>query len=318
MRGIRITIALSLMAATIAAGTGCRTFINLFGLGQPLRMALVTDDAVNLINPFSPYDPLLAKLSDDIGRPVRLEPCFTFQAVAQLDSGWYKLAVATPAQFAQLKGVDNVSVLAMPAKCGKPAVYPALLIVRADGEIKSIDDLRGKRVAFGTSYDSRCHYAALALLAANGLQKSDLAGYELLDLPLWRHVGDAQRRAKLVLDGTVDAAFVDMTDWLHYPLSDERPDAPCQRKLATLARTEAVPDLLVLASPALDSQIAVKAAIFLQTVHTQHPDTLKPLGFDRFLDVDDKVVSICKSLLPMISREAAPAENERPAEPSTP
>lgn len=58
---------------------------------------------------------------------------------------------------------------------------PVHVLVRADGELRSIADLRGRRVNLGQG-GSASRHTALAVLAAHGLQPQDLAEAASLDL----------------------------------------------------------------------------------------------------------------------------------------
>ncbi|MBN2447653.1 MAG: PhnD/SsuA/transferrin family substrate-binding protein [Phycisphaerae bacterium] len=294
----------------MAFATGCRSFINLFGIQTPLRMALVTDNPADLLNPFSPYDPLLKKMSGAVGQPVRLEPCFAFQAGPQLSNGWYRLAIATPAQLAQFGAVEDLHALAITYDGKNVALRPAVLIVKADSGIKAVEDLRGKRVSFGPQSNSRTYHAAMALIRAHGLTFKDLAQGEMLVQPLWRHEPNVLRRAQMVLDGTVDAAFIDQAEWLALPERDQREGEPCRTKLRAVARTIELPDLFVLGSPKLTADRLSRVRIFLLMVGEQHPEVMEPLGYRAFESVDKAVAEACRGLVTPTGDEVPPAEPE--------
>ena len=308
MRQLRVVVLIVTLAALAALSTGCRTFINLFGLGEPVRMALVTQDPVALVNPFTPYDPLLTKLSAEIGQPIRIEPCFPFQAGPQLQSGWHRLAVATPAQIARFDSTEGLQVVGVPARGEDAPMRPAVLVVKRGSDIAKVSDVRGKRVSFGAQFDSRTHLAALAMLNGAGIQVADLAGANLLELPLWKQVADPRRRAQYVLDGTVDAAFIDLATWDAYPRGDQRPDEPCQSKLRAVEKTILVPDRVWLASPKMDSARLAEIQGVLLAAHANYPETLKPLNIGRFYQPREDVLGACAALSEVAARLGISAE----------
>lgn len=296
-----------LSAAALAGATGCQTaglhLLNFIGLKEkPLVVALVLDSgpsaAVQAFNPFPRYAELQKALSSDLGRPVSIDACLLFQAELGLGSGWYHLAVVTPTHYARLKKPEAFRVLAAAVDRQGRAARSAALIVPADSELQNVPDLRGKVVAFGPVDDARTHHAALRLLQDGGLEKTDLS-LEVLPLPgSLRHLGDGRAVARAVMSGSADAGFIDQAAWEAFAEHEERGGEPAGDKLRIIARTVALPQRLMIASPELDDVTAGKVRAFLLAVGRQHPEVLKPLDVSGYQVAGDKMLSACRGLMP--------------------
>lgn len=286
-----------LLLCTVCFGTGCRVFdINLIGLEPPVRTALVTDRVEELLNPQLTYNPLLLAMRQQLGRPVGLEPAFTHQAEPLLLEGHFKLAIATPGQYAQFDTLDESDVMVMPAPKEGPASRPAVLIVKADSEYTTVADLREKRIAFGQKNNARTYFAALALLDESGISPEEIKRGLLLLGTLWRHQSSAVGRTQSLLDGHVDAAFVDKAEWNRFPKEEERAGEPCHDKLRIIAETVSVPDRIWLASPALDDATRAEIETFLLEAGEKNPDELAWLEVGSFQRVDPKTLENCRKL----------------------
>lgn len=286
-----------ILLGMLTFSTGCRVFdINLIGLEPPVRTALVTDRVEELLNPQLSYNPLLLEMRKEFNRPFGLEPVFTHQAEPLLVEGHFQMAIATPGQFAQFTTLDDSDVMVMPAPPTGKAARPAVLIVKADSEFKTVSDLRGKRIAFGPKNDARCYFAALALLDDSGIPPAEIKkGLLLLDT-LWRYQPTARSRAESILNGFVDAAFVDEAKWDNFPTSDERKDEPCQTKLRVIAKTVAVPDRLWLASPTLDAGTREQIENFLLNARRDNAAALAWLNIGGYERVDKETLANCREL----------------------
>lgn len=290
-------LALLMLLVPVVASTGCRVFdINLIGLEKPIRTALVTDRVEELLNPQLSYNPLLLEMRKMLGRPVGLEPAFTHQAEPLLIEGHFQMAVATPMQFAQFSTIDQADAMVMPSPLIGKASRPAVLVVKADSTVEQALDLRGKRIGFGPKNNARTYFAALALLDESGIAPAEIKRGLLLEDSLWRHQLAARGRAESLLNGYIDAAFIDEAAWDKFPEKDERATEPCQSKLKVIARTVAVPDRIWLASPTLDAGTRERITNFLLKAREDHPDPLKWLNIGGYEMVDEQTLANCRKL----------------------
>ncbi len=308
-----------LLAVALSLLTGCHStgvrFLSLIGLEkQPLSVALVagqpTEAVAEALNPFPAYAALQKALSEQLGRPVAVDVCFPFQVDSSLVSGWYDLAVVTPSQYAGLTEPQSLRVLAIPLDQQHRPARSAVLVVSAGSPVQTMPELRGRAVAFGPPGDSRTHYAALLLLQEAGLKKTDLA-LDLLPVPgSLKHLPDMRSVAQTVIAGSAAAGFIDEAAWAAFPTHSAQAGEPAQDKLRALARTRALPDSLVVASPKLDAATADRVQAFLLAAGTEHPDALEPLALSGYQTPTADLLSACRSLS---SAERAPAPQAPPA-----
>lgn len=297
---------IGLLAATALVGApGCQTaggrFLSLIGLQkEPLALAVLVEPgpagAVQSLNPFTPYAGLQGALRDALGRPISVDLCFPFQGEGGLHSGWYDLAVVTPAQFARLESRERLPVLAVALDEQGRAAQPALLIVPAASPTRGIADLRGKVVAFGPAEDSRTHHAALQLLERAGLARTDL---QLSPVPLpgsLKHFPNMRAVAQSVLAGSSDAGFITQAAWDALPERDARPGEPARAALRVLAATAALPDRLVVGSPKLDAPTADQVRAALLAVGRTRPEAVAPLGSAGFVEPEPELLAACRAL----------------------
>jgi ABC-type phosphate/phosphonate transport system substrate-binding protein len=305
MRRIAGPIILPVALFALLAAPGCHStserFLGLFGLQKhPLSLALVADQptkvVVQALNPFPSYAPLQKALSEQVGRPVAVDICFPFQADSGLTSGWYDLAVVTPAQYAAMARPASVPVLAVAVDQQDRPARSALLVVAADSPLRSIPNLRGRAVAFGPPGDSRTHYAGLQLLESAGLKKSDLA-LELLPVPgTLKHLPDMRAVAQAVVAGGAAAGFIDEAAWEALPEHQAKEGEPARDKLRVIARTCALPDTLIVASAKLDSATADQVQSFLLTAGKKHPTVLRPLAVSGYQVPPADLLTTCRGL----------------------
>ena len=302
-RTVLLLTSLLLVSATGCQSTGLR-FLSLIGLQKdPLIVALVADNRprssgkpLAALNPFAPYSKLQAALGKELGRPVGLDLCLPLQLEPSLSSGLCHLAIVSPIQYARLSNRERFTVLAVPIVHKGCATRSAVLVVKANSPLTSVEDLRGKTVAFGPAQDSWTHHAALVLLAQHGLQKTDLA-LELLPLPgSLKHMPNAAAVAQTVINNSSDAGFIDERDWEELPPSAAG-NEPAHDKLRVVARTIELPERLVLASPKLARETAAQVRSFLLKADQDHPQTLHPLQVSAYQAPREELLTSCQRLI---------------------
>jgi ABC-type phosphate/phosphonate transport system substrate-binding protein len=299
---------LVLLIVTLLASAGCRSggipLLNLFGVGKPLVVALVADERaspsgspLDLLNPFAPYEPLRKALSEHAGRQVALDLCLPIQVKPNLGLGFYHLAVISPIQYGQLGDRQRFHVIAVSADEQRRSARSGLLLVRHDSDVRAVEDLRGKKVAFGPASDARTHHAGLELLQRSGLAKKDLA-LELLPIPgSLRHFSDARLLAQSVLNGSCDAGFMDEQAWEALPEHEVRAGEPARDQLRVVAKTLAVPNRLIVCSPKLPEDDEQKIRGFLLAAAQDHPDVLRPLRISGYQEPSAELLDVCRRLV---------------------
>lgn len=225
-----------------------------------------------------------------------MDLCLPLQLPFGLTSGMFHLAVVSPLDYARLPERERFPVVAMAADEAGRTARPALMIVPTGSAIQSVEDLRGKTVAFGPSGDPRTHHAALELLVQHGLKKADLS-LELLPLPgSLKHMPTMRAVAQTVINLSSDAGFIDQAAWEALPEHADNAEDPAQDRLRVIAQTIALPDRLVLASPKLDEGLRQRVREILLAADREHPEALRPLHVLELSAADRGVVGGVQTL----------------------
>jgi hypothetical protein len=308
----KLLIVTLLLAGSLGAQTGCQSgaggasLLSLIGLSQrPVVVALAPEPGV--LNPFEPHEKLRKAMSAAIKRPVRLDLGLPVQLEPNLDLGFYDFAFVTPACYVEMQNRERFNVIAVAVDRAGRTARSAVLVVAADSKIQSVEELRGKIVAFGPIGDARTHHAGLALLRDHGLKKTDLS-LSLFPLPgSLKHFPKMRDIAQSVINGGSDAGFIDEEAFARFPQSTDVQGDPARDELRVLARTMPVPDKLVLQSPKVDAQTARRVADFLLTAGEEHPEALHPLLFSAYEPANEKMLASCERL---VARSPATPEPE--------
>lgn len=300
------TVAMSVMLTALAQ-TGCRStgaaMLKLFGIKtNEVLIGLVADpqrgpkSPLELLNPYASYEGLRLAMSKELGRPVALEACFGLQAEPCLRNGLYQIAFISPSDYARFGRREDLRIIAVASNRSERIARPALLVVDADSQIRSIEELRGKKIAFGPANDARTHLAGLELLSRNKLSKTDLS-LEVLPIPgSLRHFANDTDVARSVIYETFAAGFIDEASWEAFPETDGRIDQPARNKLRILARTLAVPDRLVVQSPKLEPEAAEALRGFFLSAGKNHTEALRRLRFAGYYEPTAEVLEACERL----------------------
>jgi phosphonate transport system substrate-binding protein len=318
----RSAVRLGWPAAAVLAIGACQSpglrFISLITLReQPFVIALVSEkrpvpasNPLDALNPFSPYEPLQAALSRELRRPVAMDLCFPLQLEPCLSSGLYHAAIVSAAQYAGLSRRERFPVIAIAARSADQPAHPALLVVPAGSPIGSVEELRGKIVAFGPMGDSHTHYAALDLLSRHGLKPTDLS-LEPLPVPgSLKHMPHGRAVLQSVVNGSSDAGFVEEPDFNELPAHADQADELARDRLRIIARTEALPEQLLIGSPELDADTIARAREFLLSLDRTHPEVLRPLRIGGYQPATDDVLQTCGRLRSVESPVTRPGGTE--------
>lgn len=140
--------------------------------------------------------PLANYLTQELGRPVRLQlsPDLS-KAASDVAAGNVDISYLTPIAYVKAHAAGGVHILAKTVTKGRGA-FRLMLVVRTDSPIRTVQDLAGKRFAFGDE-------AALlqrAVVVNAGIRLEQLAGY--------RFLGHYDNIARGVANGDFDAGIL--------------------------------------------------------------------------------------------------------------
>lgn len=149
---------------------------------------------------FKKFSPLADYLERRLGRPVDLRVAVDFEgAVKDIGENITQLCYMTPSTFIEANKRYGVKVLAKALRNGKP-YHHSVIITRADSDIRSLEDIKGRTFAFGDVRSTSSHIIPRAMLKQ--------AGIELKDLKYYNYLGHHDDVVKAVLKGEFEAGGV--------------------------------------------------------------------------------------------------------------
>lgn len=290
----------SMLVVALGMLGGCRSgglpLLNYLGLDEPMDVLIVTDNPATSALALFEYEKLRSEMQKGIGKSVVFELGFPIMVEGGLRNGWRDIAIMKPIHYAMFDDTADMEVLAVPTDLQGRDGQRALLVVAEDSEIRDVDQLAGKKVAFGPADDARTFAAALLLLRKSGVQKSDLSR-ELLPIPgSLLHIADGTQTARHVLKKQCAAGFIDEATWNQLPDVPGKGNDPARSELRVLARTEPLPDRLLVCSPKLQPPMRDKARAFLMSVGHEHPEALRSLRITGYQPPSTSMIEAVRSL----------------------
>lgn len=207
---------------------------------EPLRLA---------VHPYMPAAELLQKLlpltehlSRELGVPVKVEITKSYQAlIDRVGKNEVAMAYMGPAMYVKMVGTyGKKELLARLEVNGSPA-YEGLIFVRADSPIQRLEELAGKRFAFGDSLSTMSYLVPRYMLLKAGVGIKRLGGYAF--------ISNHHNVALGVLMGDYDAGAAMPEIYYKYE----------KRGLRAIATTPPVSEHLFVATGRLSPEMTAKA-----------------------------------------------------------
>ncbi|MCM0082765.1 PhnD/SsuA/transferrin family substrate-binding protein [Geomonas sp. Red32] len=215
------------------------------------------------ITMFERYQPLMDYLTENT--PYRFELVLGedyLETARLLKEGKVEIAAVGDGGLAKaVLGYGMVPIVKPRNDKGRP-VYRSCLVVPVDSPIRSVRDLRGKRVAFAYRHSISGNLFAWKLLSQYGMKGSDFS-----DMETHKTHGEALAS---VLRGEHDAAFVREATALHH----------LKRGVRMIACSEEIPSVPLLARPATPKEVVAQvtaALLKLDPANPRHRAVLKSL-----------------------------------------
>jgi phosphonate transport system substrate-binding protein len=153
----------------------------------PATGLLAVEPLVLGIHPYRPYNelkqmfaPMAAYLAREIGQPVEVRVGESYAAhLEAVKQGEVTLAYIGPSLYVELLHHAHVPprILARLEVDGKPT-FSGKILTRTGSGIHSLEDLRGKRFAFGSPESTMSHLVPRQTLFEAGIDLSDLRSYQ--------------------------------------------------------------------------------------------------------------------------------------------
>jgi phosphonate transport system substrate-binding protein len=214
------------------------------------------DTLILAVHPFLPatsllpkFEPLAAHLGRSLGRPVRVAISRDYDDhIRRVSSGEVDIAYMGPASYVKLVGTyGEVPLLARLEIKGNPAFH-GVIFVHKDSPIQTLEEIAGKRFAFGSPTSTMGTLVPRHVLRQAGVSLKDLGGFGSL--------GNHDNIALAVLVGDFDAGAIKEETFSKYE----------PRGLRSLAVTPSISEHLFVAAADLPADtVAEVRKILLRT-----------------------------------------------------
>ena len=222
--------------------------------------------------------PLADYLTHELGRPVRLHMAPDLsKAIKDVASGNVDIAYLTPIAYVDARSAGNVHILAKTVTQGRNT-FRLMLVTRTDSPIHSIQDLAGKRFAFG----DEAAILQRAVLVNAGIRLEQLASY--------RFLGHFDNIARGVANGDFDAGILKDTTFFQWE----------KKGLRSFYASPELPPFNIVAGKHVSEplRLSIQAALLrLNPENPEHRAVIKTLdanydGFAPATDADYDVVRV--------------------------
>lgn len=243
---------------------------------------------------YARFRPLTLYLGAVLGRPLRLVIASTYdEQIAMIADGRADLAYIGPTPYIAARRQASIRILAGESEKGQ-AYYQSAIVVRADSNIASLAELKGRRMAFGAPISMGSTLVPTLMLRQAGVPLTALSAHAQLD----RH----ERVALAVLYGDFDAGGLRLDIARQY----------VPRGLKILATSPPLPPHLIVCSPNFPVPLETRARQALLM-----PDEAGLKSFDalgeatRFVAIDDSHYDSVRRMLRQLDSDAPQAAQSR-------
>lgn len=165
----------------------------------PLRVMLIPADGGTEDGTLADFRSLFHAITQTTGLQFDLRVGQSYGAVVEgMSNNLAEIAFLGPVTFLQAKARGGAELLAVAVEGGE-SVYYAGIFVSADSEIRDIQDLRGKRIAFGDINSTSSFIYPVSMLMEAGINPAR-------DLETIRMTGNHANSIAALVQGQVDAA----------------------------------------------------------------------------------------------------------------
>lgn len=192
-------------------------------------------------------EPLAEMLGESLGQPVKEFTATNYVGVVEgLGSGQVDFGIIPPFAYALAHKESDAEVILTTVDDDGTTGYHSIIMVRKDSDINTIEDLKGKNVAFVDPSSTSGYLFPGAYLKENGIDLEKDINYQ--------YSGGHDKSLQLLLNGDVDA--IATFDNIGQRYKDEFPTA--DKELKTIAKTELIPGISVTVRHDMDEDTKAK------------------------------------------------------------
>ncbi len=234
------------------------------------------------VEEYKRYKPLTTYLSDELGKPVNLIIVGQVSKLLEMyDDHKIDISITCPIVYFELKEKGNIDAVAV-VKINGQIMESGVIVVREDSNIKTIQDLKDKRVTLGSSICASNCVMPLYVLSKEGITYEDIPG-------LWSS-GSDKAAILAVIAGLADAAGVKEDSAKEY----------LGKGIKILTKSPYVPRYVVNLSKDLpeDEFNRIKKILF----QLNDKEILKKVGIDGFVEPPSGLLDILKGYKSILKR----------------
>lgn len=175
-RGLRVSglVTLAFLAVGSVRADVSLTF-GLYTSKKPTEMVRLYRPLLNLLE-----QALTAELKEPV--EIHLQVAKTYEeGIKALTEGTFDFSQVGPVSYVQVKEKKaNVELLAIEGTKGQKVVN-GVICVLSNSPVQKVEDLKGKRFAFGDQFSTTGRYNSQLYLVEHGITSKDLGGFEYLE-----------------------------------------------------------------------------------------------------------------------------------------
>jgi phosphonate transport system substrate-binding protein len=214
--------------------------------------------------------PTAALLSKRVGVPVALHQSRGYGGLIEdLLAGRVDVALVSPFSYVLARERAPALRLLASATLHGATSYSAFVMVRAGDPARSLEQLRGRRLAFVDQRSGSGYLFPYAALLDHGIDPES-AFAEVV------YAGSHDAAIRLLQDREVDAACIASGTLEHSIGDDDRPGEPGELRI--LFKAGRIPFDVVAARPGLPAVVAERLGRAFHTIHTASPEGRRVLG----------------------------------------
>jgi len=237
---------------------------------RPLRVMLIPADGGTEDGTIADFQPIFNAVTRTTGIHFNIRVGQSYGAVVEaMSTGLVDVAFFGPISYLQARKRGGAELLAV-AVTGGEAVYYAGIFVPRDSPLKTLEDLKGKSVAFGDVNSTSSFTYQVAQMLQAGMDPAR-------DLGRVRMAGSHANSLAALTSGQVDAACLSFDSYIKAVESGSVDPST----IRVLVKSDPIPNPPIAMHPGLDADLRQKLRTAFNTIHEADgvtPDMIRGYG----------------------------------------